>query len=241
MIAMMTRPMVTPFRWAGHGIDVRGIVTENGPLFLAKDICEALEIEVEYESIPHSYPEQLVFKYPGKSITFETLGGAADSRFDQVYEVGEVFRVAYNNVTYVTDDFLFWFTEQVALLEQLDVDAFTDPEPGKSALANGATFSIARAARVLSGDPVISLGQQSLFEAMKNFGWISRDHETWIPADSELRAGHLVRHKQRVPGRKELYNQIRITHDGLVALHARLGGLARLNLDAPPDLTLVEI
>jgi hypothetical protein len=121
-------------------------------------------------------------------------------------------------------------------------DALTPAEPGRADLQAGRTFSVTRAARILSGDPALNYGQEALFETLSGYmGWIHRVQGIWTPSAEVLKAGWLVRHQVRVGVRKTLYPQVRITHSGLTLLHQRLGGIAALTLDAAPPLTLLEI
>lgn len=242
-MAVLESPRVTPFRWPDFGLDLRAIVRDDGSmLFLAFDVCAALDIVVPFE-FDGSWPEpNKTFFYPGTTLRCATGGGYAERDVDDVYETAEVRRLALNNPEWFTEQFLDWLYE----LEHpaggtVNVALFRDPEPAIAEIAAGRTYSVARAARLLSRDPVISLGQHSLFDAMQAHGWISRDREIWIPNDDQLRNGHLVRQRQRVKGRKELYPQIRITRDGLQGLHRLLGGVATLAVDDGPDLALVDL
>ena len=97
------------------------------------------------------------------------------------------------------------------------------------------------AARVLSRDPAIALGQNSLFEAMQAIGWIHRIDGIWQPDTQLVKRGLLLQQQERVRGHKDLYPRIRITVTGMRNLHQRHGGIATLTLDPPITLTLVEI
>lgn len=241
---MLARPKVTPFRWADFGRDLRAIVLDDGSmLWLAVDICDALELDVPVES-DKAWPVPNVTRlFPGHTQLVETLGGYADRDVDDVYDTAEVRRLAIDNPEWFTSQFLDFLREtQYPEGAPLRVAMFREPEPALAEITAGRTYSVARAARLLARDPAIrNIGQHSLFEAMQVHGWISRDREIWIPNEDRLRLGHLVRQKQRVQGRKELYPQIRITRDGLQTLHTILGGIATVALDDEPNLTLVEL
>lgn len=240
----MVRPKVASFRWVGFGVDLRVVATDAGPLFVARDVCAALDIEVPEESDHGRWGERLLRRYPGHTTHVALEGDFHHPDFDDVYTLDDLVAVAHDNPSWATAIFLN-FIDGITTPEALEEVKAADPEPALKELAAGLTYSVARAARILSRDPVIVLGQQSLFEAMRGFGWIARDHEIWVPADEQLRAGHLVRHRQRVggwaPKQKIIYPQIRITRSGLEQLHKRLGGIATLTLDEAPDLTLVEL
>ncbi|MEO6115972.1 MAG: hypothetical protein ABIP33_06270 [Pseudolysinimonas sp.] len=103
------------------------------------------------------------------------------------------------------------------------------------------TFSVVSAANILSRDPVISLGRESLFHALREFGWITREAFAYIPADTALQAGWLARNQIWNPRKPVAYNQVRLTREGLQEVQRRLGGVASLILDANPILPLVEV
>lgn len=241
---MLTRPKVVPFRWPDFGLDLRAIVLDSGDLlFFASDVCEALDIDVPVE-FDGAWPEPgKTYIYPGTTSRVVTAGGYAENDTDDVYTSAEVRRLALDNPEWFTAQFLDWLYE----LEHpaggtVNVALFRQEEPALAEIAAGRTYSVGRAARLLARDPAIkTIGQQSLFAAMQEHGWISRDKEIWVPNDHQLRNGNLVRQRQRVQGRKELYPQVRITRDGLKALHSLLGGMAALALDDGPDLTLVDL
>jgi hypothetical protein len=143
------------------------------------------------------------------------------------------------------NDFSEWFDEQLHnhggdRLEQLS-EALTHEEPGRAELLAGRTYSVARAAVMLSRDPAIDYGQKALFETLASYmNWIQRVDGIWVPTREVLRAGYLVRHNV-VAGPRKAYPQIRITRAGLEVLHARFGGIAALTFDTPPPLTLLEL
>jgi len=92
-------------------------------------------------------------------------------------------------------------------------------------------FSVADAAKVLSRDPAIQLGQNRLFSTLANFSWAYRqqgDH-AWRSYQSAIEAGWLAElpqsHSHPRTGRRVLDPpQLRVTAKGLAELRRRLGG-----------------
>lgn len=225
---------MVPFRWLGHRIDLRTIVVDDAVLFAAEDVCAGLDVWVDHFT-DWDDRKVLLFPFP----TQRLAGLDVD-----LITADQVRAIDAARPMYAPDPgFLDWFegllNEQLAgdRLGQL-VDAVAHPEPG--ALAD-TTYSVSRAARILSRDPLIDLGQRRLFEAMQGFGWIARDQTyTWIPSTEALRAGWLYRQHVRLTPHKALYPQVRITPTGLQELHTRLGALNALIVDEPTHLALVE-
>lgn len=244
MIALMVRPTVIPFRWMGYGVDVRAALIDDARLlFFAQDVCTTLEIPTRWESDPLD-PERIVTRYPVPTIAHvDVLGddGMPAGLLDQV----SVHRLADNHPSHLTAEFLAWLDEQVAEFDRPQIerilDARTPPASEVLPVAGGISYTVARAAHILTGDPALQLGQQSLFEAMRLHGWIDRVDGWWRCAKDPVREGWLVIQPRRVPRHKDMYPQIRITRAGVTELHRILGGVATLTLDAPPALTLVDI
>jgi hypothetical protein len=247
----MTRPEVFPFRFLGDRwnpvtLDLRVVVTEDGPVFFADDVCAALSVEVPTVRFlePISGMFHIRRSYTVLPSFLEDLVDA-DGEPIPVYSSDQVHDVADRRPYSFTVAFLGWFDHLVTQF-QVDVVDVAPDEPNLAAkalheFAAGQTFSVARAAVLLRRDPLIDLGRDALFQRMRELGWLSRDHETWIPATAQLQAGHLIRHRQRVRGRKDVYPQVRITRTGLETLHKALGGVADLDLDNASALTLVEL
>lgn len=239
----MVRAQLVPFRWVSHGLDVRAHLGDE-PLFVAGDICKALGLQIEYGVYdrlrgitPTIYP-----------LPTEQVEGMRDAQGAPVafFTVDQVRELAADRPMHEGDDFATWFDSILAdhggdRLEQL-VDALTPAEPGLLELHAGRTFSISRAAVILSGDPALNYGQTTLFATLSGYmNWIHRVDGIWTPTPEVLRAGYLVRHHVPAGPRKTLYPQIRVTRSGLEHLHRKFGGIAALNLDSAPALTLLEL
>ena len=241
---MVDRPALLLFRWLGRRMDLRVYIVDDQPLFVADDICRALDAHVEIQhddffDVDHRYypaPTQLVDGIEDK-----------DGEPVQFFTVDVVRALADERPMYIAgdrDEFSDWFEQLLerefapGRLEQL-VHAALPEEPGRK---EGESFSVAKAARILSRDPALDYGQQSLFATMQDaLSWITREDNVWVPSDGALRAGLLIRQNRHIPGRRELYAQIRITPEGMRTLHQRLGGIATLTLEDRPHLTLVEV
>lgn len=101
-------------------------------------------------------------------------------------------------------------------------------------------YSVSDAAKVLSRDPHIGIGQRRLFQFMHAEGWIFRGRpgsSGWRARQSQVDSGRLVEKINRayensagemvVPA-----PTVRVTPKGLAELHRRLGGSGQLELMA---------
>lgn len=145
-------------------------------------------------------------------------------------------------------DFLEWVDESLARIAAgripRRITAVTprgirDVEPIVDVRAS--TFSVATAAALISRDPVLSFGRETLFAAIRELAWVKRDHDAWIPTDQAIAAGWLVLNPIWQPRTKISYNKVRVTRDGILQLHSRLGGTVAPDLDAPATPTLLEV
>lgn len=100
----------------------------------------------------------------------------------------------------------------------------------KHMAASQGDYMVRDAAKVLSRDPNIEIGQQRLFKFMQAEGWTYRERGAWKAYQSQVDCGRLVEKLNR-PYLNERTGQmevpapsIRITPKGLAELHKRLGG-----------------
>jgi hypothetical protein len=244
----MVRAQLVPFRWEGHRLDIRAYLGGDATLFVADDVCTALGIHVEageYDTWSGITP--MLWPLPTEQVDGVLAVPTDPSRgLAQFFTVDQVRELAADRPMYEADDFATWF-DQILVdaggdrLERV-VEALTPEEPGRRDLVEGRTFSVRRAAEILDRDPALNFGQKVLFDTLAEYvHWIHREQGIWVPTRETLRAGYLVRHNVRVGARKTLYPQIRITRAGLEYLHQRFGGIAALNLDTAPTLTLLEL
>lgn len=238
----MTRPRTIPFRWDGHGIDIRAHITDAGQVyFFAGDVGRAIELTPQLEA--GQWADEVVERWPARTITIPGLVDDTGHLVD-VCTAAEVRHLAVDNPNYMTGDFLTWFDE---LLEQLDtatIEAALETRPPATEtlpIAGGVTYSIATAAKILSRDPAIQVGQTALFETLRSLGWTDRVAGWWRAGQIPVRNGWCVIQPRRVPGHRDLYPQIRLTRQGLTELHKLMGGIADIDLAAGPALTLVEL
>jgi len=97
-------------------------------------------------------------------------------------------------------------------------------------------YSLNQAAKILSRDPGIVIGERKLFEAMQGLGWIYRDKRygsggAWSAYQTAIDCGRLVHrtrsHEHPHTGAIVLdAPQVRVTVKGLTDLHRHLGGIA---------------
>ncbi|OKI47260.1 phage antirepressor KilAC domain-containing protein [Micromonospora sp. CB01531] len=104
-------------------------------------------------------------------------------------------------------------------------------------LASGdGDFSVGDAAKILSRDPVIAVGERRLFTVLSDHGWIYRGGDgRWRVYQSAIEAGRLseLPSSHYHPRTGELVldpPQVRVTPKGLAELHRRLGGMQPLRM-----------
>jgi hypothetical protein len=235
----LTKPALAVFRWPQHG-DLRAVIElPSGPLFFAEDVCNLLELDVPEGA---GFWGGVTFEWPGRLSKVEALIG---DNLEPVwlYTVEDLRFVADNFPTYMSLPFLDWFDQLLALLNP-DGTYLEPPEEVEDPAKGRLTFSIARAARVLSRDPRTSIGREALFDLMRrDLGWIARDVDAWVPTIGAETSGVLLRERpQRRPGEpREAYAQVRVTTAGVEAVHRALGGVATLQLEVEPQPTLLDV
>ena len=111
-------------------------------------------------------------------------------------------------------------------------------------------YSMDQAAKILSRDPGISIGQRRLFNALEELGWIYRDKRyqtagSWSAYQAAIDCGRLVHrtrsHEHPHSGAIVLdAPQVRVTVKGLADLHKHLGGIEPLAA-AMPSLGSVAV
>ena len=237
-MATLVRPRTIPFRWDGHGIDIRAHITDTGQvLFFAADVCRAIELTPDLEA--GLWADDIVERWPVRTTTVQGLVDNTGQAVD-VCTADAVRHLVADHPNYMTGDFLTWFDE---LLEQFDTATIETalevhlPASETLPIAGGITYSIAAAAKILTRDPILRVGQTALFETLRGFGWIDRVAGWWRAGPIPVRNGWCVVQPRRVPGHRDLYPQIRLTRAGLTELHRLMGGIADIDL----TLTLVEL
>jgi anti-repressor protein len=110
-------------------------------------------------------------------------------------------------------------------------------------LASGdGDWSAADAAKILSRDPAIRMGQVRLFKQLSVWGWIYRAGDgKWRAKQAQIECGRLseVPQSHYHPRSGELVldpPQVRVKPKGLVEIHKRLGGTAALALHQQLEL-----
>lgn len=95
-------------------------------------------------------------------------------------------------------------------------------------------YSVGDAAKMLSRDPSIVIGQNRLFQFMYDIGWIFRRGESWRAYQTQVNHGRLAERANdpyRHPHTGELVlpaPQVRVTAKGLMALRRELTGMSQL-------------
>ncbi|EAS0269342.1 hypothetical protein E7939_21865 [Salmonella enterica] len=106
----------------------------------------------------------------------------------------------------------------------------------KNMASSQGDYMVRDAAKVLSRDPSIEIGQQRLFKFMQGEGWIFRENGSWKPYQTQVQTGRLAEKLNR-PYLNERTGEyevpapsIRITPKGLAELHKRLGGTSSISV-----------
>jgi len=235
----MTRPLLSVYRWFGHG-DIRAILDHpEGPLFHAGDVCTRIDFDVD--TTYDTYAGVDVYHWPAETIRIRDLPVRDGEPPADFFTAAACRRAIDTHLTDLGAYFLEWMDNTLEAIAEIGLDRLKDEATPVPEAVNGRTYSVRLAASILSRDPIIAIGQGQLFDFMHALGWTHRGDSAWVPEPDVLKAGHLVEQRRRVPGRKELYPQLRLTATGIHELHQRLGGLTPLTLDTPPALTLLEL
>jgi hypothetical protein len=225
---MVDRPALARYTWpaTNPGTVVRLCTFAAVPLWHGLDIVAALELDFVGRALDESVqvPGWETEDGPVPFITTERVRAIAAGR----------------------DRFLEWIDEILNARVASLIPRATRPgtEPLRSVPADDTrdTFTVLQAARILSRDPLIDHGRESLVDALQQLRWVVRDSDRiLVPDESAIAAGWLVRNDVWIPNSRIAYNKIRVTREGLLELHQRVGGAATLDLDAPATPTLVEV
>lgn len=244
---MIQTPIIVPLRWLGRGQDVRVTITrDHQVLVYAFDVFRALNLYTDTIERHRNYPLAAIALLPAGVKFLDDVVDESHSAAPlyPLHRIQQILRRSPADPRLV-EELLEWLGEVVAdLMAPPARRAAVNAEPGLRELARGGTYSVRRGAEILSRDPALNYGRQSLFDAMQQLGWIARELGIWVPAEQPLEEGWLLRHRVKIGyekrGERVSYPQIRITDAGLTELHARLGGIATLNLEDQPTLTLLD-
>jgi anti-repressor protein len=96
-------------------------------------------------------------------------------------------------------------------------------------------YSVREAAYALNRDPGISTGQNRLFAALRELGWLDRRDIPYASHSTHVTL-RIYSFPDHVTGEERTAQQVRVTVAGLRLLHKRLGGTAPLQLTVPADV-----
>lgn len=246
--------LVRPFEFKGSSI--RTITYENGVTwFLAKDVCDVLDIRtdtirtiLDQDEVATTNPDSigvaqnggrdpLIVSEPGLyGLIFKSRKPEAEEfkrwikhevlpslRQHGGYMVGQESM----NPEQMVLASMRWLEskvkEQEAALAVMApkaaaLDDFTDTK---------SSYSVNEAAKLLANTGV-EIGQQSLFERLRDLGWVFRRESHWVASQSRIDQGHLMMRAYKGFGAKsdgsrfDFAPQVRITRKGLTLLHQRL-------------------
>jgi hypothetical protein len=211
-VAALTRTRKLIPRWFGHG-DLT-LVVDGDQVYARADQVEKLA-----GIPPWSTGETLL----GDTWPLEIDGYP-------YYHLDDAIVRAEAVATPEATDFLRWLREQLPLIladEVLDIAQRIPPFIG--------SYPVSTAARLLSEDPAVVIGQNGLFAHMCQLGWIVRaitvtpDAPDWHITDTARRNGWLTVRDVIVPAanraRRRVYPQIYVTPAGLTELARTLHAL----------------
>jgi hypothetical protein len=209
--------VLIPIRWPHHG-DLRVLVDDLEVFISADDLYALAELEAEGDVHPHPQltPDVTWSKNPGDPLL-------------HMYTLTDAIAVLEHTPTHQTGELLEWMRISLPLhIREEAIDAAIGLESFLDA------YTVSQAARILDGDPAVSIGQKSLFKHLDYIGWATRDLAgQWHPNRVATRAGFLtirdvlIRHgKHQVSA----YPQIYVTAAGLAELRRTLHAL----WSAPP-------
>lgn len=247
-----------------ENFNVRHVVTDQ-PLWVAKDICEAAGISKYRDAITQLDDEERVFLLvdtPGgpQRMVAVTEPGVWSllmiSRSPKVkpfkrWLTHEVLPAIRKTGRYEAERATMALPDRKTLAQWV-VEAETRAEiaeaerdelkPSAAAwneLADATgDYAVSDAAKVLSRDPNINIGERKLFRFMCGIEWVFKRDGRWKAYRTQIDNGRLAEKVGRPfwhEGRGELVNgdaTVRITPKGLAELHKRLGGSGQLALVA---------
>jgi hypothetical protein len=206
-------------RWPGHGdLDIR-VDLADGRTWLRADQVEQLA------GIP-------------RWATGDTLLGdeevlaIGDAWF---YDLDGAIAKCAHHGTALAADFADWIREFTANIDDQALETAHKTVPFIHAL------TVAQAARVLDGDPAISMGQNRLFAHLEQLGWIERStaaHD-WIITCTPHERDWLTLRTVTIPDGRETrrYLQVHVTRAGLDEIRRTLYALGRGDPAEQPTLT----
>jgi anti-repressor protein len=254
---------VAAFR-APEGPEIRVVTIDGEPWFVAADVCAALGIANSRDAVSRLDEAE---KGVGETDTLGGLqrvtivsepglyrlvmrSNRPDAVRFQMWIAHEVLPTIRRAGSYATApalpqtyaDALRQLATSVEEREALTAQV-AELAPAASSWATLATgygdYSVADAAKVLSRDPAINVGQQRLFTLLGRLGWIYRaGDQRWRVYQTAVEAGRLseLATSHYHPRTGELIvdpPQVRITVKGLGALHRHLAGEAPLAIETP--------
>lgn len=209
-------------RWIGHG-DLTVVV-------------DGVRVHVRADQV-----EQLAGIPPwsgGETLLGDTWALEIDGQ--PYYELDDAIARCEAAHTEQASAFLAWLRET---LDDLLVDEVLDIAQRTPGFIG--SYPIRVAAKLLSDDPVINVGQQGLFAHLEHIGWIERAGTDWAMTPIARRNGWLVIREVTIPAanraHRRSYPQIHVTPAGLAEL-GRTFYAARPERDvtAAPHPTLFE-
>lgn len=208
MIAMtelaQTRKLIP--RWIGHG-DLT-IVVDGTRVYSRADQVEQLAGIPPWSG--------------GETLLGDTWARVIDGH--PYYELDDAIARCEAAHTDQATDFLAWLR---SALDELLTDEVLDLAQRAPGFIG--SYPIRVAARILSDDPAVSIGQQGLFAHLERIGWTERAGADWTMTATARRNGWLTVRDVTIPAanraHRRTYPQLHVTPAGLTALAETLHAL----------------
>lgn len=245
------------FQFPATGANVRTVVIDGEPWFVAADVCAVLGYGGGGRNAVLRLPERM------RGVAeFNTPGGL--QKLAIINEPGVYRLVMRSNLT-TAEEFQDWLAEDVvpairrtggyevapqvpqSFSEALRLAAdehdradraeakVLELEPSASAWntlgSSDGDYSVREAAFILNRDPAIQIGQNRLFNVLRQWRLIDQrdvpyaSHEAHVRLRPQTRPG--PEEGERLPAKP----QVRVTYEGLRYLHKRMGGAQPLSLE----------
>ncbi|MBW9095166.1 phage antirepressor KilAC domain-containing protein [Microbacterium jejuense] len=199
-------------RWIGHG-DLTIVV--DGAVYARADQVEQLAGIRPWSG--------------GETLLGDTWAREIDGQ--AYYDLDDAIARCEAAGTAQATEFLDWLRTTI---EQLLTDEVLDLAHRAPAFIG--SYPVALAARILSDDPAITIGQHGLFAHLEHIGWIERAGTDWAMTNLARRNGWLTVRDVTIPAanraHRRTYPQLHVTPDGL---HHLARTLHALHPDRAPE------
>lgn len=254
---------LVPFDFSGESL--RGGNVAGEPVLIGKDVCAALGITKYRDALAQldddervsitvdtlGGPQQMTAVTEAGIWTLAFISRSARVKLFRRWVAHEVLPQIRRTGSYVPEprfeipanyaealELAARKVREVEALEQRNAELEPAAEAWDVLASAEGDYSVGDAAKMLSRDPMITTGQNRLFQYMRDLGWIYRRGEAWRAYQTQVDNGRLVErasepYRHPTTGEWTLPPpQVRITAKGLMALRRELTGMAQLPISS---------